>query len=59
VQGGGALCQYCVFFAQGEVGKGQHVKLGKLVAKPSVTGKNAIESFTKHAGHEFHLAATT
>jgi hypothetical protein len=34
VQGGGALCRYCVFFAQGEVGKGQHVKLGKLVAKP-------------------------
>jgi hypothetical protein len=34
MQGGGALCRYCVFFAQGEVGKGQHVKLGKLVAKP-------------------------
>jgi hypothetical protein len=34
MQGGGALCRYSVFFAQGEVGKEQHVKLGKLVAKP-------------------------
>jgi hypothetical protein len=59
VQGGGALCRYCVFFAQGEVGKGQHVKLGKLVAKPFSSWKNAIESFNEHAGHEFHLAATT
>ena len=59
VQGGGALCRYCVFFAQGEVGKGQYVKLGKLVAKQFGNWKNAIDSFNKHAGHEFHLAATT
>jgi len=59
VQGGGALCRYCVFFAQGEVGKGQHVQLEKLVAKPSSNWQNAIESFNEHAGHEFHLAATT
>ena len=59
VQGGGALCRYCVFFAQGEVGKGQHVKLGKLAAKPFSNWKNAILSFNEHAGHEFHLAATT
>jgi hypothetical protein len=49
----------CVFFAQGEVGKGQHVKLGNLVAKPFNNWKNAIESFNEPAGHEFHLAATT
>jgi len=59
VQDGGALCRYCVFFAQGELGKGQHVKLGKLVAKPFSNWKNVIESFTEHAGLEFHLAATT
>jgi len=59
VQRGGALCQYCVFSAQGEVDKGQHVKLGKLVAKPFNNWKNVIESFTEHAGHKFHLAATT
>jgi hypothetical protein len=59
VQGGGALCRYCVFSAQGEVGEGQHVKLGKLVAKPFNGWKNAIESFNEHAVHEFHLAATT
>ena len=59
VQGGGALCRYCVFFAQSEVGKGKHVKLGKLVAKPFSNWKNAIESFNEHVGHEFHLAATT
>jgi hypothetical protein len=58
VQGGRALCRYCIFFAQGEVGKGQHVKLGKLVAKPFSNWKNAIESFHEHARHEFHLAAT-
>jgi hypothetical protein len=46
-------------FARGEVGKGQHVNLGKLVAKPFSNRKNAIESFNEHAGHEFHLAATT
>jgi hypothetical protein len=46
-------------FAQGQVGKGQHVKLGKLVAKLFSNCKNAIESFNEHAGHEFHLAATT
>jgi len=45
VQGCGALCRYCVFFAQGEVGKGQHVKLGMLVIKPFSNWKNAIESF--------------
>jgi hypothetical protein len=59
VQSGGALCRHCVFFALGEVGKGQHVKLGKLVAKPVSSWKNAIESFIEHAGHELHLAATT
>jgi hypothetical protein len=59
VQGGGALSRYCFFFAQGEVGKGRHVKLGKLVAKLFSSWKNAIESFNEHAGHEFHLAATT
>ena len=59
VQGGGELCRYCVFFAQGEVDKGQHVKLGKLVAKLFSNWKNSIESFTEHAGLEFHLAATT
>jgi len=40
------------------VSKGQHVKLGKLVAKPFSNWKNAIESFNEHAGHKFHLAAT-
>jgi hypothetical protein len=50
VQGGGELCRYCVFFAQGEVGKGQRVKLGKLAAKPFSNWKNAIESFNEHAG---------
>jgi hypothetical protein len=59
VLGGGALCRCCVFLDQGEVGKGQHVKLGKLVAKPFSNWKNAIESFNKQAGYEFHLAATT
>jgi hypothetical protein len=59
VQGGGTLCRYCVFFAQGEVDKGQHVKLGKLFAKPFSNWKNAIESFNEHARHEFHLVATT
>jgi hypothetical protein len=59
VQGGGALCRYCAFFAQGEVGNGQHVKLGKLITKPFCNWKNAIESFIEHAGDEFHLAATT
>ena len=59
VQGGGALCRYCFFFAQGEVGKGQHVKLGKLVAKPFINWKNAIESYIEHAVLEFHLATTT
>jgi hypothetical protein len=41
------------------VGKGQHVKLGKLVAKPFNNWKNDVESFNEHAVHEFHLAATT
>ena len=59
VQGDGALCRYCVYFAQGEVGKGQHVKLGQLVTKPFSNWKNAIESFNEHAGHEFRLAVTT
>jgi len=58
VQGGRALCRYCVFFAQCEVSKGQHVKLGKLVAKLFSNWKNAIELFNEHAGHEFHLVAT-
>jgi len=58
VQRGGALYRYCVSFAQGEVGKGQHVNLGRLFAKPFSNWKNAIESFNKHARHEFHLAAT-
>jgi hypothetical protein len=59
MQGVEALCRYCVFLTQGEVGKGQHVKLEKLVAKPFNNWKNAIESFNEHAVHEFHLAATT
>jgi hypothetical protein len=59
VQDGGALFRYCVFFAKGEVGKGQQVKLGKLVVKPLSNWENAIQSFNEHAGHEFHLAATT
>jgi hypothetical protein len=59
VQGGGALCRYCIFFAQGKVDKGQHLKLGKLVGKPFRNWKNGIESFNEHAWHEFHLAATT
>jgi hypothetical protein len=58
VQGGGALWRYCVFFAQGEMGKGQHVTLGELVAKPFSNWKKAIESFNEHAGHEFHFVAT-
>jgi hypothetical protein len=41
------------------VGKGQHVKLGRMVAKPFSTWKNDIELFNQLAGHEFHLAATT
>jgi hypothetical protein len=47
VQGGGVHCRYCFFFAQAEVGKikGQHVTLGKLIAKPFINRKNAIESF--------------
>jgi hypothetical protein len=40
------------------VGKGQHIKLEKLVAKPFSNWKNAIESFNEHARHEFHLEAT-
>jgi hypothetical protein len=59
VQGGGALCRYCVFFVQDEVGKGQHVKLGKLVTKPFNNWKRAIESFNEHSGHKLHLEATT
>ena len=59
VQGGGAVFRYCVIFAQGAVGKGQHVKLEKLVATPFSNWKNAIESFNEHAGHELHLVATT
>jgi len=59
IQVGGAICRYCVFFAQGEVGQGQQVKLGKLVAKPFSNRKNAIELFNEHARHEFQLAATT
>jgi hypothetical protein len=38
--------------------KGQHIKLGKLVAKPFSNWKNAIKLFNEHAGHIFHLAAT-
>jgi predicted SpoU family rRNA methylase len=33
--------------------------VGKLVIKPFNNWKKAIESFNEHAGHEFHLAATT
>jgi predicted transcriptional regulator len=41
------------------VGKGQRVKLEKMLAKAFINSKNAIESFNEHARHEFHLAATT
>jgi len=63
VQGGGAFCRYCVFFAQGKVGK--HVNLGKLVAKPlsnfkkpynhllNIPGTNFIGG--NHASSEFHI----
>jgi len=59
VQVGGAFDRYCVFFAQGELCKGQHVKLGKMVAKPFSKWKNAIEWFKKHAGLEFYLVVST
>ena len=59
VKGGGAICRYCVIFVQGEVCKGQHVKLGKLVAKSYSNRKNDVELFNEHATHEFHMAATT
>jgi hypothetical protein len=39
VQGGGALCRYCVFFVQGEVGKAQLVKLESWSPNRSVTEK--------------------
>jgi hypothetical protein len=62
-QGGGALCQYCIFFAQVEVGKGRLVKLGKLFTKPFSKWKNSIEWTCrarislggKHVSSEFHI----
>jgi len=59
VQRGGVLCRYCFFFAQVEVDKGQYVKLRKLFAKPLSNGKNAIDLFSEHAGHDCLLAPTT
>ena len=53
VQGGGELCRYCVAFAQGEVGKGQHVTLGQLITKSSVTGKMPSNSLMNIPGTNF------
>jgi len=53
VQGGGELCRYCVSFDQVEVGKGQHIMLEKLIAKPSVTGKIPSNSLMSIPGKNF------
>jgi len=57
---GGALCKYCVLFAQeheagqGEGGKGSHQGLGAFVSKPFVKWTTAKEYFKRHSETEYH-----
>jgi len=45
----GAFCMYCVLFLhQTNVGKGSHVELGKLVTKPLIKLKDALESLKNY-----------
>ncbi|KAF0702443.1 52 kDa repressor of the inhibitor of the protein kinase-like, partial [Aphis craccivora] len=54
----GAFCMYCVLFLhQTNVGKGSHVELGKLVTKPLIKLKDALESLKNHVNLNFHKTA--
>jgi len=54
----GAFCMYCILFLhQTNVGKGSHVELGKLVTKPLIKLKDALESLKNHANLIFHKSA--
>lgn len=50
----GALCKYCVFFANEAVDKGEHVKLGSLVKHGLSRYKDALEIFRSHNIAEYH-----
>lgn len=51
----GVFCKYCVLFLnQTNVGKGSHVVLGKLVTKPHIKLKDALESFKNHNNLNYH-----
>lgn len=48
---------YVLFLYQTNIGKGSHVELGKLVTKPFIKLKDALESLKNHANLNFHKTA--
>jgi hypothetical protein len=50
----GALCKYCVIFANNTVGKGTLQKLGALIIKHFTKWKDVIERFNHHSTSEYH-----
>lgn len=50
----GAFCKFCVVFSAKQCGKGGHLSLGALVAKPYSRWKNAKEDFLSHAKTKYH-----
>lgn len=51
----GAVCKYCVVFANEVAGKGAHQMLEALVTKPFKKWKSAIEQFTSHGKNNYHV----
>lgn len=53
----GALCKYCVVFANSKdhkAGKGGHQQFGAFVAKPYIKWAVAKEAFKRHSEAEYH-----
>lgn len=53
----GALCKYCVLFANECSGKGSHQKLKCLVTEPFRNWKHALEIFNAHSANTYHRNA--
>ncbi|KAH9362108.1 hypothetical protein HPB48_002086 [Haemaphysalis longicornis] len=55
----GALCKYCVVFADECAGKGEHQRLGCFVTKTFTNCKKAVDAFKSHAASSYHGKSTT
>lgn len=54
----GALCKYCVVFADECAGKGEHQRLGCFVTKAFTNYKKATDALKSHAASSYHEKST-